>query len=236
MPKIKPGTYAAHPEKLSAEQWAAVYENDKGNLILAQAFRIDNSGDVLKYWTALTVAGVPRERSIKDLRERYGWDGTDPFWFVDADLSAFPVELVIEDQPSKTDPTKVFSSIKWVNTPGKSAASPTVDRAAVMAKYGASFRALGGGTPVMPPKLTPPAPPKAPPPPPAAPVKPSSLLECWEKMNVVYAGDGETRIASEWAERVKATGKHQDDMTPADWGRFMGELEKAAAAFGNLPM
>lgn len=235
MSLVKPGTYPAHPERLSAEKFSDVYENNNGNLILLMAIRLDDSGHVLRHYSTLAIGLEVRQKTVDDLKRRYGWDGIDPFWFETADLSNVQVEAVVEDEPG-TD-GKLYSRIKWINTPGQrgSYESRQVDRRAISAKYGSLFRACAGAQPVKPAPKAAPKPPAAPPKEPAAPVKPSDLNACWTRLcEIVPANEAEATWFALHKEIVP--NKTQDDFTPEDWGRLMARIEAMAAAMDDLKM
>jgi hypothetical protein len=141
---IQDGTYAARPGQ------ARVYENDKGSLVACIEMHIDG-GPVLKSFHTLAKAdGTLMTRTIDNLKAWSGWDGTDPFWLTDNDLTGIPVEVVVENQPGMSDPTKMYASVKWVNPPGGggSGMAENGDRRAILAKYGAKLRANAGGVAV----------------------------------------------------------------------------------------
>ena len=141
---IQDGTYAARPGQ------ARVYENDKGSLVLCIEMQIEG-GPVLKSFHTLSKAdGTLMTRTIDNLKAWSGWDGTDPFWFVDNDLTGFAVEVVIENQPGMSDPSRMFPSVKWVNAPGGGGGgmAESDDRRSILAKYGGKLRANAGGVPI----------------------------------------------------------------------------------------
>ncbi len=245
MSLVKPGKYAAHPERLCEEKFADVYENQNGNLILLMAYRMEDSGHVMKHWTTLAIQGEVKLRTIEDLKARFGWDGVDPWWFETADgLSEVPVELVIEDEPDKSDPRKVWSRIKWVNTPGGRGGTYAAkgDKRALGAKYGALFRAVAGPQPVkpaaQPPAATPPPRSVAPKPEAKADAAPSDLNACWQTLCGVMAGESEDSKASNWYALLEQTipGKTQDDFSPTDWGQVMRALGEMKDARDQIPM
>ena len=140
---IADGTYAAKPGL------ARVYENDKGSLVLCIEMQIEG-GPVLKSFHTLAKAdGTLMTRTIDNLKAWSGWDGTDPFWFVDNDLTGCAVEVVIENQPGMNDPSRLFPSVKWVNPPGGGGGgmAESGDRRTILAKYGGKLRANSGGVP-----------------------------------------------------------------------------------------
>lgn len=141
---IQDGTYGARPGQ------ARVYENDNGSLVACIEMQIEG-GPVLKsYHTLAKADGTLMTRTIDNLKSWSGWDGTDPFWFADNDLTGFAVEVVIENQPGRTDPTRMYPTVKWVNPPGGGASggmAESGDRRAILAKYGGKLRANAGGVP-----------------------------------------------------------------------------------------
>ena len=158
MANIEDGNYNALPDV------AAVYEkNDK--LVLECRFALcDANGNVYegvprqskKYW--LTSAdGAINTKTIAQIRKwATGWDGADPFWFCaqeNPDGTVTPgnfeacgmVEVVLKTEPYQASDgtTKTWQQIEWVNPIGGGGAKPIAsgDRAYIMAKYAAKFRA-----------------------------------------------------------------------------------------------
>lgn len=158
MANIEDGNYNALPDV------AAVYEkNDK--LVLECRFALcDANGNVYegvprqskKYW--LTSAdGAINTKTIAQIRKwATGWDGADPFWFCpqeNPDGTVTPgnfeacgmVEVVLKTEPYQASDgtTKTWQQIDWVNPIGGGGAKPIAsgDRASIMAKYAAKFRA-----------------------------------------------------------------------------------------------
>lgn len=202
---------------------ASVYENEKGNLILCMEFQCE--GEALRYYTALYTAndGV-NTRVVETLKELFAWDGVDFFWFVDhpEDLQAREVEAVIEMRPGR-EGDRLFPSIRYLNVPGQSGGSlPAAgDRSALLAKYGAKFRAVAGGTPSAPPPKPPAtnAPPQTPPP---RAVAPSDQMTVWARH--CELGGTEKDWFTVLAKAVP--GVDQGDFTPAQWGQALAYLEE----------
>lgn len=140
---IADGTYAARPGA------ASVYESEKGALVLALVVKIENGPDLKSYHTLVNKDGAINTRTVDNLKAWSGWNGVDPFWFMENDLSGVDVEVVIANEPGFTDPSKLFPKVKWVNPPGggMGGVPDAADRRTVLAKYGAKFRALAGGVP-----------------------------------------------------------------------------------------
>lgn len=139
---IADGTYAARPGA------ASVYESDKGALVLALVVSIENGPELKSYHTLVNRDGSINTRTVENLKAWSGWDGVDPFWFMANDLSGVDVEIVLVNEPGFQDPNKLFPKVKWVNPPGGGHKMPgCADRSAILAKYGAKFRAVAGGVP-----------------------------------------------------------------------------------------
>jgi hypothetical protein len=141
---IADGTYAARPGA------ASVYESEKGALVLAIMIKVADGVEMKSYHTLVLADGTINTRTVDNLKAWSGWDGADPFWFMDHDLSGMDVEVVIANEAGFTDKSKMYPKIKWVNPPGGSGGGmpDAADRRAVLSKYGAKFRAVAGGTPV----------------------------------------------------------------------------------------
>ena len=141
---IADGTYGARPGA------ASVYESEKGALVLALVVKLTDGPELKSYHTLVNKDGAINTRTVDNLKAWSGWDGTDPFWFMERDLSGIDVEVVIVNEPGFSDATRLYPKVKWVNPPGggMGGVPDAADRRTVLAKYGAKFRALAGGTPV----------------------------------------------------------------------------------------
>jgi hypothetical protein len=258
MPHIQPGTYAA-----CATQ-AAVYDKPNGPLVLCLelAVRSDPPVRLKGYQSFTTKDGALNSRCIASLRECFPeWDGTDPFWFKDADLASQELSVVIEDEVSDRD-GKTYSKVAWINPPGGrggGAMPASGNRAAILAKYGARFRALAGGVPAKPAAAPAAAAPAPTPPGPACPAKleersgapveddggsepgdepeggarTSDMQECWHAFCEACPHKDRATISKAWWATLKDTvpGKQQGDFTPEDWGRVMLAIEGAQLPF-----
>lgn len=234
MSLVNPGKYMAHPERFSEEKFAEVYENAKGNLVLRMDYRLDETGHVLRHYSTLAVNGEIRQRTIEDLKTRFGWNGLDPLWFETADLAHVQVEAVVEDEVGRDGNT--YSRLRWINTPGSHGGNEPrqVDRRAIQAKYGSLFRAVAGPqpTPQSVPQTAPSAPaPVAPTAPPVTTVRPSTLQECWERMLAATRDATDDDRAKDWfaIQKEIAPSKTQDDFTPVDWGHILARIERMAS-------
>ena len=131
-------------------------------------------------------------------------------------------------------------------TSGGAAALPDkVNRATLVGKYGARFRALAGGTtatrsqkpetekagPASTPQAGPPPAPMRPQagPPPGTPAKPtatSTLEECWDALCKKHPDEFREQVSERWFKLLEqiGEGKDQADFGPEDWGRVMGVI------------
>ena len=105
-----------------------------------------------KYYTLVNAQGVVSTKTIEGISKWSKWDGTDPFWWTDtANVDAIGmVEITLTTQ---TWQGKTYQNVEWVNevghaaSHGKSRITESGDKAAIMAKYGAKFKAAFGGKP-----------------------------------------------------------------------------------------
>ena len=248
MPHITPGTYNA-----CATQ-AAVYENDKGTLVLCLDLEVHSDPAArLKGFQSLTQRdGALNSRCIASLRECFPeWDGADPFWFEDADIAGRELSVVVEDEVSERD-GKTYSKVAWINPlggRGGGAMPASGNRAAILAKYGARFRALAGGVPARPAAAPTPKPaPETAAPEPApveddgAPVpgeepeggaRTADMQECWRAFCEACPYKDRQAVTKAWWATLKDTvpGRQQGDFTAEDWGRVMLAIEGAQLPF-----
>ena len=239
---IADGTYAAKPGA------ASVYESEKGALVLAVQMKIADGPELRSYHTLVLADGTINTRTVENLKAWSGWDGADPYWFMDQDLSAVDVEVVVANEPGFQDPSKSFPKIKWVNPPGGSSGGgmpEAADRRAVLAKYGAKFRALAGGAPVRPATAAPAAPPVRPAataaptqptlprrdlmPPPAARPRPNApavanQASAWHALCELGKAMDQAQREAIWFDAVDATGMDQATMTPEGWAKVQAAI------------
>ena len=235
LPEI--GTHIARTYDVS------VYENEKGTLVFAAHFETAPQTSIVGYQSLTTSDGALNEKAINNLKSVYGWDGLDPFWLAENDLSAIDIEIVVEERPGRDDPNKKFKNVAWINKPGTGGGAreiPQGDKASIVSKYGARFRALSGGSSngaksagrmapaakTAPPAKTTPRPP--PPPPPSRKAKKvATMQEAWELF--CSTADGKIReedINGEWYGCIKKVtgGKEQHDCDENDWGLIVEEM------------
>lgn len=243
--QLASGVYAAHPGA------ATVEEAKSGALMLYIMMDIKDGPSLRSSHCIVNKEGVVMTKNIERLREwAVGWDGADPYWFMENDISALDVEVVIEQEAGYNDPSKMFPVVKWVNAPGGGgggALPEATDKKLVMAKYGAKFRAIAGGVTVAPPRKTP-APPVAQTPPPTRPAPSAppparkvaaahTQATAWEKMCAAAASEGLENDARDkhWFKFVDATGMDQADMTPEGWAQVEQAIEESQKQGTLLP-
>ena len=160
---IQDGVYNAMPVV------AAVYEknnklmlevrfnlcDDQGNFFTQQGSNgKDYPIEKRKFYPLVSADGAVNTKTIEFIRAwAKNWDGTDPYWFTDAANidGVGMVEVTLESKPGYNDPSKIYQNIEWVNPLGHNAKFASGkrevasdDRASIMAKYGAKFKAAAG--------------------------------------------------------------------------------------------
>jgi hypothetical protein len=226
-----------HTAKAAERQ---IYENEKGTLVFAANFVINENTSIIGRQCLTTSDGALNTKTIDRLKRVFGWDGLDPYWLVDTDLSGLEVEITVEEQAGNDG--KSYKNVKWLNKPGDQGTKeiPQGDKGQILAKYGAKFRALAGGSApqgrVAPsgaakkPATPPPPPPKkaALPPPSRKAKKAATMQEAWE----LFCSKAEEAIrpedvSSEWYDCIKKTvGKEQHDCDENDWGIIVEEMDE----------
>ena len=164
--KIADGVYNAIPTA------AAVYEKNNMLKLEVHFTLCDEEGNAYtqtgsdgneypiekyKYYVLVNAQGAVNTKVVEGIAAwAKGWDTTDPYWWADtANVDAIGmVEVTLKTAPAYNDPSKTYQNVEWVNELGHSAshsggskAIQSGDRAAIMAKYGAKFRAAFGATP-----------------------------------------------------------------------------------------
>lgn len=146
------GTYAA---KLGGS--IVVYETEEGALCAAVPVTLIGSDVAWSGKTTMTIGksdGTLQRRTIDTLKKVFGWDGLDPAWLSENDLSACEFEIVGEQEeytPRQTDDEpnpqpRLQFKIRWINEPGGGNRMPEpADRKAVMTKWGGKLKAISGG-------------------------------------------------------------------------------------------
>lgn len=171
--------------------------------------------------------------TLDSLKAAMGWDGRDPFWLQDTDLSEHPVQLKLafEEYNSKTR-LKVQYLNPYGSTGGGSVTKAEgAAKTGILNRLGSKLRALAGPAqpaktkPAAPPKL-PPAKPKAPTVSPVAPSEPEPSAECsmevaWDEFmkHCPPPKWDQQAIEQEWFRIIGALfpGRQPDELSPAEW-------------------
>lgn len=214
-------------------------------LVGGQWTEINPQMDINGFLNIVMKNGSPNEKSIEKLRDAYGWDGSDPTWLQDTDLSSIQVQITTDWEDDQNGVPKI--RMKWIYPAGRDTAIKKADESTkrgIREQFGAKFRALSGGTsatPPVPPRTAPPAAapapiaPPAPPTPPKPPtVAPSTYEKAFEAFVKAYQGDAAKRDDQWWFCLGNAFGKNRaipDDITPQEWGQFIVDVADVA----NVP-
>lgn len=207
---------------------ASVYENAKESLIVC--IEVDVQGEMLRYYaTIATKDNGVNTRTVEGLKAMFGWDGQDPFWFVDhgAECAEREVEATIELAPWRNG-DNMFANVKYLDPPGGQSGASQMpaagNRAALLAKYGSKFRAIAGGTPAGKPAQDSLPLAKAPPSKPPtikSLVNPSDQGACWARY--CELGGTEDKWFDALADAVP--GVDQGDLTASQWGMVLAHIE-----------
>ncbi len=227
----QPGRYTVTaPER-------AVYESRNGALIFAAKCVVDEQAGIgiTAYQTLVQKDGTLSERTIQALRDIFAWDGVDPLWLQDADLGAVQFDITVE--PDEDQNGKPTVRVSWLNPVGQGGGPVLTkgDRNAILAKYGAKFRAVAGGAQIPRPvaRLAAPRPVPAAPAqqPPSVPESSASMEDAWKALCSAPNAPLNDRAAlsERWHALVRehGGGRPQDAMTPEDWGRVKDAAAKA---------
>lgn len=238
----QPGRYTVTaPER-------TVYESKGGALVFAAKCLINEQTAITAYQALVQKDGTLGERTIKTLREIFGWDGVDPMWLQDTDLGAVQFDITVEEELD--DQGKPRARVTWMDPVGRANGGglPKGDRNAILAKYGAKFRAVAGGKPMASrpaaPKVQPALPPAAPKPtpapaapsqPPLAPVAGATLEAAWNALCAAPGAPADRNLlVVKWHALVAevAGDRPQDALTPEDWAKIAAAAE---TAWDNIP-
>src|SRR3990167_10359451 len=144
--QIENGTYVAKPTGR-----IEVGEHANGCLIVSMEFVLAGGAKISNTFWLTTKDGAMNTRTIETLKDVFGWNGADPFWFEDNGdmLSGIDVELVIENETftGNDGQERTSSKVKWVNAPGGAGGVKIAskDRKALLSKYGSKLGAVFGG-------------------------------------------------------------------------------------------
>lgn len=221
------------------------------------ALREDEPFEITGYHYLEKKDGTVNTNTVDQLKDAIGWDGADPFWLDDADLSGACVTLKIEREEWEG---KVRPKVKWLSNENDTGGGDIkrlddAERRAIKNRIGAKFKAVAGGTAVKtaPPMTAAPTRPaspasspkraaaptraKAPTPEPETAVavaEPPSADVAFAAFQEAFASDVDGKIIErEWFKRLGELfpSKGVDTLTPDDWAKFMEEGPKNVCPF-----
>jgi hypothetical protein len=159
--------------------------------------------------------------TVDALKAAFGWDGRDPFWLQDTDLSQHPVQVKLGFEEYNG---KQRIKVQFLNPHGSAPSGVRKGdenvRKSVNARLGAKLRATAGSVPSPSPKS--PAPPRAP----GKPAPTATEAEAWGVFLKACKPDWtKEHIESEWFRILKQMfpGKEVDALTPADWAVMIAD-------------
>jgi hypothetical protein len=179
--------------------------------------------------------------TVDALKAALGWDGRDPFWLQETDLSQHPVQLKLafEEYNGKTRlKVQYLNPFGSTGTGGITKADGAA-KTAIRNRLGSKLRALAGpaqkpAPPAAPPNL-PPAKPKAPPAPApttvpaptASPAPECTMGEAWGEFIKHCDGEKWTQdaVETEWFRVLSEVfpGKQPDQLSSSEWGVMRDE-------------
>ena len=180
--------------------------------------------------------------TIDALKAALGWDGRDPFWLQETDLSQHSVQLKLafEEYNGKTRlKVQYLNPFGSTGTGGVTKADGAA-KTTIRNRLGSKLRALAGPAPkptqpAAPPNL-PPAKPKAPlaPAPPAEPEPPAVHDECdmqaaWDVFRTAYDGIGPNGTPEDCEQQWFASignlfpGRQLNELMPQEWAKVAAE-------------
>jgi hypothetical protein len=180
--------------------------------------------------------GSINQVTIDSLKAAFGWDGRDPFWLQDADMSESVVQIKLGFEEYEG---KQRIKVQFVDAEGASPRDvPKADdnsRRSINTRLGAKFRAMAGGSPAPAPKPTaarptpPQAKPAAAPPPTSTAGASASAPASGSGSSPPAATTPQATMEQAWAEFSKhcldRDGKPlSQEQTEAEWFAVLGQL------------
>lgn len=234
---MKPGTYRAIGQKSSIPP-----ESASGAQMVGLQFEVQlqegGTEPIAAQVCIIQKDGTPSQFTIDMLVKCFQWTPGD--WTAlqgEGCVAGKEVDLVIDYETftDRNGEERTALKVRYINAPGETrgmpAAAPPEHLKALAAKYGAQFRALGGGVPAKPPtKATIPPklgvkPPviKGPPKPTAkAPEKATSTVDtAWAACQKTYGDEAEAK----WLECLSSMGIDVDKATPEEWAKVEAAME-----------
>ena len=189
--------------------------------------------EILGYFYLEKKDGSLNSMAIDALKAALGWDGRDPFWLQETDLSEHPVQikLAFEEYNGQTR-LKVQFLNPYGSTGGGVSRADETGKRSINTRLGAKLRAVAGGTPAPAAKPsgkpTPPAPRQTPPKTSKAPALAESTMdEAWDEFCKHCQGEKWTQetVEAEWF-RILAKffpGKQPNDLSGVNWAKMRDE-------------
>ena len=198
---------------------------------------VDQDFDITGYFYLEKRDGALNTITIDNLKTAFGWDGRDPFWLQDADLSQLIVQVKLAYD---TYDGKTRLKVQYVNaenaTPTSVPIADDTTRRSIGTRLGSKFRANAGGTPTPAPMPSgsSPVPSKPAPVKPAVPVSQTPMEHAWEAFGKACPTSyGSEAIEAEWFRLLGLMfpGRRPEQLIPADWVRFTREAPAQVIPF-----
>lgn len=212
-----------HPAKANGQ--IQIGEAATGSLCVTIPCVLPQSGNFQTEWLGVLVKadGEVMINTVENLKEVFGWDGTDPFALTEIDTT--DKEFILAQCKHEEYEGKMRFKPGFLNSASRRIQLKEVDRKTMLAKYGSKFRALSGGKPA--PKTPPPATGKKTLPPPT-PTGPTSKMEdVWEACCKANPGLDQEKAGEIFYAAIAEMfpGKQNTDLTPHDWGKLKPKFE-----------
>ena len=196
----------------------------------------DDNFDITGYFYLEKKDGALNTITIDSLKAALGWDGRDPFWLQETDLSEHPVQvkLAFEEYGGKTRLKVQFLNPYGSTGGGGVSKADGTTRTAIGNRLGSKLRALAGpGQPAAKPVASPKLPPAKPKAPPAAPEPASArpgeatMEQAWEEFVKHCPSEkwDQQAIETEWFRIIADLfpGKQPDELSAIDWATMRDE-------------
>lgn len=169
--------------------------------------------------------GTLNTTTIDALKAALGWDGRDPFWLQDADLTQTIVQLKLAYEEYNG---QIRIKVKFIDaenaTPNDVPKADDAGRRSINTRLGAKFRANAGGAPAPAPKPPAGSRPTPPKPAPTSPTKGLTMQEAWDAfVKACPPNSDQKQIESEWFRLLGEMfpGQQPEELTPQEWARFV---------------
>ncbi len=206
-------------------------------LVSGEWVPLDEDFEITGYFYLEKRDGSLNSVVIEQIKSATGWDGRDPFWLEDTDLTNHRVQLKLGwERWNDQDRIKV----QWLDaedaTPAGVPKSDPQTRRSIANRLGAKLRANAGGTPAPAPKpasKTPLQPQKSKQAQ-GKQTKTATLQEAWEAF-AKYEGNGKSQetLEAAWFAQLQQEFGTQDanQITPEQWAEFIDHIETEQVPF-----